>query len=100
MDEETIKELYELSLANAKITDNIIEWTNCWPFDKYIKWFMTSSITSINHAFKEIIFAYYNLYLYTFDDNLRNKLKQLLDSDDVANHHIAFRLIYQQFKNT
>lgn len=100
MDEETIKELYELSSANAKITDNIIEWTNRWPFDKYRQWFITSSISSINGAFKDIIFTYYNLYLHTFDDNLRNKLEQLLDNDDVANHHIAFELIYKQFKNT
>ena len=100
MDEETIKELYELSLANAKITDNIPEWSNCWPFDDYRQWFITNSISNINETFKNIIFTYYNLYLHIFDDNLRNKLKQLLDNDDVANHHIAFRLIYQQFKNT
>ena len=51
---------------------------------------MTSSITSINHTFKDIIFEYYNLYLHTFDDNLRNKLKQLLDSDDVCKPSHSF----------
>lgn len=100
MDEKTIKELYELSLANAKITDNIIEWPKLWPFDNYRQWFITNSISDINETFKNIISSFYDLYLHIFDDNLRNKLKQLLDSDDVANHHIAFRLIYQQFKNT
>lgn len=100
MDEETIKELYELSLANAKITNNIPEWPNCWTFDNYRQWFITNSISDINETFKNIISSFYDLYLHIFDDNLRNKLKQLLDSDDVANHHIAFRLIYKQFKNT
>ena len=100
MDEETIKRLYELYLQHHMYYNILKDIYSLSEFKTFFIEGLSIDNRMVNYNFHQVIQGYFNTFEYKFDDDMRIKLSQLLDNDDVANHHIAFELIYKQFKNT
>ena len=93
-DIETINKLYNLYIKISHYMNHYMNhYTNNHGnpllYDEFVK----------NHnkyymPFHELLIHYLEEYIYIFDINLYNKLIELCNSDDEANHYIALELIY------
>lgn len=90
-------------MEDKTIGEELIELHSCTNrYDKTATHY-NSNIATVNMDpniyIKRITQDYLDRFKSKFDDDMFKQLSEMLDNEDVATHHLAFRLIYNTHKN-